>query len=254
MVAGKLNTHRRDVKWAWKHVEVVETCAIGHTFGNTPSVLIRRLRPPTFALIATLVATGCICGAKERNIVISAPNGLALRVGGIGRPLRVPVTRLTRFHITSQAFDFLFDALEGSTRGEGVAFGVMATDPTTNEDIVISLALPVSLRPGDVYTIGTTYLVEATLNTDIRSWGEHDLVQPTKADVAFTTAVYNFPPPTYTPNFRAVTSGGTVRVIGRTDGRVELALDLMFTDATGETRSVNGVVVANTEIVNVGCA
>ena len=38
------------------------------------------------------------------------------------------------------------------------------------------------------------------------------------------------------------------------DGRVELALNLTFTDANGGTRLVTGVVVANTEIVNVGCA
>ena len=214
----------------------------------------RRLRPLALALLATLAATGCICGAKEKNVVISSPNGLTIRVGGIGRPLVLPVTRLTQFHITSAAFDFLFDALEGSTRGEGVAFGLMATDATTNDVVVVSLALPVSMRPGDEYTVGATYAVEPTLNTDIRSWGAHDLVQSTKADVAFTTAVYDFPPPTYTPNFRAVTTAGTVRVVSRTSGRVELALNLVFTDAAGQTRTVAGNVVANTEIVNVGCA
>jgi len=213
----------------------------------------RSLTFPVLTLVATL-ATGCICGAKEKNVVISSPSGLTLRADEVGRPLRVPVTRLTQFHITEPAFNFLFDALEGSTRGEGVAFGIMGTDTMTNEDVVISLALPVSMRPGDVYTVGATYMVEATLNTDIRSWGEHDLVQSTKADVGFTTAVYNFPPPTYTPSFRAATTTGTIRVVSRTDGRVELALNLTFTDATGGTRLVTGVVVANTEIVNVGCA
>jgi len=213
----------------------------------------RSLTFPVLTLIATL-ATGCICGAKEKNVVISSPSGLTLRADEVGRPLRVPVTRLTQFHITEPAFNFLFDALEGSTRGEGVAFGIMGTDTMTNEDVVISLALPVSMRPGDVYTVGATYMVEATLNTDIRSWGEHDLVLSMKADVGFTTAVYNFPSPTYTPSFRAATTTGTIRVVSRTDGRVELALNLTFTDATGGTRLVTGVVVANTEIVNVGCA
>ena len=79
-------------------------------------------------------------------------------------------------------------------------------------------------------------------------------MQATKADVGFTTAVYDFPPPTFTPNFRAATTTGTVRVVSRTDGRVELALNLTFTDAAGRTRSVTGVVAANTEIVKVGCA
>jgi len=219
-----------------------------------PGVLIRPRLQTALALITTLVATGCICGTKEQNVVISSPNGLILRADGVGRPLRVPVTRLTRFHITSTAFDFLYDALQGSTRGEGVAFGVMGTDTMTEDDVVVSLALPIAMRPGDVYTIGSTYMVEATLNTDIRSWGEHDLAQPTKADVAFTTAVYDFPPPTYTPNFRAVATTGTVRVVARTPGRVELALDLVFTDAAGQTRTLTGNVVANTEVVNVGCA
>jgi len=221
---------------------------------NKSGVPIRRLSFPVLTLVASLAATGCICGAKEKNIVISSPSGLTLSAEGVARPLRVPVTRLTQFHITAPAFNFLFDALEGSTRGEGVAFGVTATDTVTNDNVVVSLAIPVSMRPGDVFTVGATYTVEATLNTDIRSWGEHDLVQATKADVGFTTAVYDFPPPTFTPNFRAATTTGTVRVVSRTDGRVELALNLTFTDAAGRTRSVTGVVAANTEIVKVGCA
>lgn len=227
---------------------------IGTHLAITSGVHIRRLRAPSLLLVATLAATGCICGAKERQVVISAPSGLVVRQDGVGRPLVVPITRLTRFHITSQAFDFLFDALGGSTRGEGVAFGVMANDPTTGDVVVVSLALPVSMRPGDEYTIGATYTVEATLNTDIGSWGAHDLVQSAKADVAFTTADYDFPPPTYTATFRAATTTGTVRVVNRTSGRVELALNLVFADAAGQTRTVTGNVVANTEIVNVGCA
>jgi len=214
----------------------------------------QRLRFPVLSLIATIATTGCICGAKERNVVISTPTGLTLTVDGEARTLRVPVTRLTEFHITSPAFDFLYRTLEGSTSGEGVAFGVTGTDLVTNDVVVISLALPVSLRPGDEYTVGTTFMVEAALNQDIRSWGAHDLLQSNKADIGFTTAVYDFPPPTYTPNFRASSTTGTVRVVGRTSGRMELSLNLVLTDAAGRTRRVTGNVTANTELVKVGCA
>lgn len=214
----------------------------------------QRLIYSALALAATIGATGCICGTKERNVVISSPSGLTLTVDGELRTLRVPDTRLTEFHITSPAFDFLYRTLEGSTNGEGVAFGITGTDLVTNDVVVISLALPVSLRPGDEYTIGSTFNVEAALNQDIRSWGAHDLVQSNRADVGFTTAVYDFPPPTYTPNFRAASTSGTVRVVGRTSGRVELALNLVLTDADGRTKRITGNVAANTELVKVGCA
>jgi hypothetical protein len=215
---------------------------------------MQRLCVSTLALVMTIAATGCVCGGEQLNVVISSPGGLTITVDGATRQLMVPVTKLTEFHITSPAFNFLYNTLEGAANGEGVAFGLSGSDPQTNDVVVISLALPVSLRQGEEYTVGTTYMVEGTLNTDIRSWGAHDLQQSTKADVALTTAVYSFPPPAYAPNFRAATSTGTVRVVKREPGRVELAVNLTFTDAGGKTRVVAGSVVANTETVDVRCA
>ena len=60
-------------------------------------------------------------------------------------------------------------------------------------------------------------------------------------------ATYSFPPPVYTPNFRAVTSTGTIRVVGRTQGHAQLDLNLSFTDANGTVRTVSGDAQANTE-------
>jgi hypothetical protein len=218
------------------------------------SMSIRQVWLQALAFAATIATTACVCGGEQLNVVISTSGGLTLTADGSTRYLTLPPTHLTEFHITSPAFNVLFNTLEGSTSGEGVAFGVNATDPATNDVVVISLALPVSLRQGDEYTVGTTYMVEATLNQDIRSWGAHDLQQSTKADVAFTAAVYSFPPPAYAPNFRAATSTGTIRVVKREKGRVELLLNLSFTDTAGKTRSVKGVVVANTERVQTQCA
>jgi len=55
------------------------------------------------------------------------------------------------------------------------------------------------------------------------------------------------PPPVYTPNYRAVTSTGTIRVVGRSSGHVQLQLNLAFTDASGQRRTVTGNAQANTE-------
>jgi hypothetical protein len=208
----------------------------------------------TLALIGTIAATGCHCEGEQQNVVVSSPAGLTLTADGVERHLTVPVTRLTEFHITRPAFRFLYNTLEGSNNGEGVAFGVTGTDPVTNDVVALSIALPVSFRVGDEYPIVSTYPVEATLNTDIRSWGAHDLQFSNKAEVAFTTAVYTFPPPVYTPNYRAATTSGTIRVVDRQRGRVELSLNLTFADDTGKTKALRGNVVTNTGTVDTGCA
>jgi hypothetical protein len=51
----------------------------------------------------------------------------------------------------------------------------------------------------------------------------------------------------HTPNFSAVTSTGSIRVVDRTSTHVELDLNLSFTDANGNVRTVTGDAQANAE-------
>ena len=144
-------------------------------------------------------------------------------------------------------FQFLFNALEGSTSGEGVVFTLRGQDAITQEYVWIVLALPVALRQGDAYSVGSTFSVDVGSPGQPGFWGAHDLAQSSKADVAFVVSTYSFPPGVYTPNFTAVSSSGTIRVVARTPGRVELDLDLSFTDANGNVRTLTGPAQANAE-------
>jgi hypothetical protein len=200
-----------------------------------------------FVLAATIATTGCdYCGPEQHAITTSANT---LMMGGdiATRQIQYVTYRLTEPPASHDAFEFVFNALEGSTNGDGVALTLSGTDAITQEIVTIVLALPVSLREGDEYPVGATFSVEVGSTAETRLWGAHDLVESNKADVAFVVATYSFPPPVYTPNFRAATSTGAIRVVNRTRGHLQLQLNLSFTDAAGSVRTVIGDAQANTE-------
>lgn len=196
---------------------------------------------------ASIATTGCdYCGPEQHAITTSA-NTLTLGGDIAARQIQFVTYRLTQPPASEAVFDFVFNTLEGDTNGEGVAFTLQGTDAVTQEIVTLVLALPVSLREGDTYTVGSTFTVDAGSPTETRLFGAHDLAQSNSADVAFVVSTYSFPPPVYTPNFRAVSSSGTVRVVNRTQGHVQLDLNLSFTDANGSVRTVTGDSQANTE-------
>jgi hypothetical protein len=200
-----------------------------------------------FVVAATIANIGCnYCGPEQHAITTSA-NTLMLGGDIATRQIQFVTYRLTEPPASHDAFQFVFNTLEGSTNGEGVALTLSGTDAITQEVVTIVLALPVSLREGDEYPVGATFSVEVGSAAETRLWGAHDLVESTKADVAFVVSTYSFPPPVHTPNFRAVTSTGTIRVVNRTRGHVQLDLNLSFTDAAGNVRTVTGDAQANTE-------
>jgi hypothetical protein len=202
---------------------------------------------PTFLVVTALATTGCdYCGPEQHAISTSGSN---LTLGGEipTRDIQYVMRHLTEPPATHDQFQFLFNTLEGSTNGEGVAFTLSGTDAVTQEVVTIVLALPVTLREGDEYAVGGTFSVEVGSSAETGMWGAHDLVESGKADVAFVIATYSFPPPVHTPTFRAVTSTGTIRVASRSRGQVQLILNLSFTDAAGHVRTVTGNAQANTE-------
>jgi len=194
-----------------------------------------------FVLATTTANSGCSgCGPEQHAITTTSPNNFTLGTPSMSRQVQYVNRRLTEPPATHEQFQFIFNTLEGSTNGEGVAITWSGTDAGTQEIVTLVLGLPVTLREGDNYTIGSTFSADPGTTSEAGLWGAHDLQDPNKADVAFVISTYSFPPPLYTPNFRAVTTTGTVHVVSRSSGHVELAVDLSFTDASGNTRTLTG--------------
>jgi len=202
---------------------------------------------PALFVAATIADSACsYCGPEQHAITTSA-NTLTLGGDIATRQIQYVTYRLTEPPASHDVFQFLFNTLEGSTNGEGVAFTLKGTDAVTQEVVWLVLALPVSLRQGDEYSVGATFDVDVGSPAMTGFWGAHDLAQSNKADVAFVVSTYTFPPPVFTPNFTAVSTTGTIRVVNRTSGHVELQLNLSFTDAAGSVRTVTGDAQANAE-------
>lgn len=203
-------------------------------------------RIPVFGLAVIGTMSGCCDAEEQRSVSIGSPGQLTVVMGGTTLHAGT-ASRLSDPPANPATVQFVFNILEGSTSGEGITLTAGGNDPVTDQLVILSLALPVALRAGDVYTVGGTFDLEPSLDGDPRAFGPYDLAQPNQAEVSFNVSRYSFPPPTFTVDFRAVTSTGTVRVTGRERGRVDLQVDLAFTDAAGNTATVTGGVQAVTE-------
>ena len=208
---------------------------------------------PALALVTGVSSSGCnLCGPEQHAITTSANT---LTMGGEFGTHQIQFVNLhlTEPPATSNQMDFVFSTLEGSTNGEGVALTFSGTDAVTQEVVTFTLALPVALQEGADYPVAATFDINVG-TTDAAMWGSHDLQQSNKADVAFVVATYTFPPPLYTPTFRAVQSSGTVHVTDRSNGHVQVQLNLSFTDANGKTRTLTGNAEANAEKSDATCS
>lgn len=200
------------------------------------------------AAVALATTLAACCGAEEEHAVSISPgvDSLTLTRDGVSRKFGT-VARATVPPTSPPTFEFVFNTLEGNTIGDGIALSIGGDDPVTNELVLVSLALPMSLRIGDQYTVGATYTVQPGLDNAPGVFGAYDLQQPNQAEAAFTTSTYTFPPGVYNATFQAATTTGTLRVIERERGRLGLSLNLTFTDAAGKTVTVTGQMHAFTE-------
>ncbi|MFL5594476.1 MAG: hypothetical protein ACJ785_07685 [Gemmatimonadaceae bacterium] len=200
-----------------------------------------------FGLATTVAINGC-CGNHEQHAVTisTGPDALTVTRDGVARKLE-SVIRATTPPTSPPTFEFVYNTLQGSTIGDGIALSVSGDDPVTGELVTLSLALPMSLQVGDQYTVGASYTVEPGVPNAPGVFGAYDLNQSNQAEAAFSAATYTFPPGVYNTSYRAVTSSGTVQVVERERGRLGLSLNLTFTDAGGKTVTVTGRVQAVTE-------
>lgn len=200
-----------------------------------------------FTIATTFAITGC-CGADEQHAVTitTGVDSLTVTRDGVARKIS-SVTRATVPPTSPPTFEFVFNTLEGNTIGDGIALSAGGDDPLSEEFVSLSLALPMSLRLGDEYTVGATYAVEPGLDNAPGVFGAYDLQQPNQAETSFAFVSYTFPPGVYNATYRAVTSSGTIRVVERERGRMAVSVNLTFVDAAGKTATVTGRVLAITE-------
>jgi hypothetical protein len=207
--------------------------------------------------LATAVAlTGCSCG-PDTHAVNAFPTGqdvLTVVRDGVTRHVDA-AGQVNEFIGAPENFQFVYNTIEGSTRGDGIRIGVGGDDPVTNEGVMLVFALPVSLRQGDVYTVGRTFAVEPSVDfpDPLAVWGPHDLQESNRAEVGFTTSTYTFPPAHFMIGYRATSATGTIQVTKREHGRAELNLNLSFVDAAGKTALVTGHVTVATQQTPAPC-
>lgn len=212
----------------------------------------RQLCAASSALVAALSMNAC-CGGEQHDVAISAPDLFTVNVGN-NTLLMYSNTHLTTPPLNPSTLDFVFNTLEGSTSGEGVTLTLRGSEATSNQAMMLSLALPVALRTGDVYNVGGTFTNDPGLAGDAAAYGPYDLAQPNQAEVGFNVSTYTFPPAEYDVNYRATSSSGTVRVTQHTRGQLELMVDLSFVDATGKPATLTGRVLAIAERFDASCS
>jgi hypothetical protein len=194
------------------------------------------------ALAATSGGIACnYCGAEEQRSVNigSGVDSLSVVIGGVPRKVE-GLGSISPREIGDPEFNFVYNTVEGSRSGEGIALSLGGRDPLTDEVVILALALPVSLARGDEYQVGGTFKVNAGFDPDPQLWGQHDLQQSNRAEVAFTTSKYTFPPGTFTSTYQATSATGTIRVTQRQDGLIQLVINLSMTDASGKPATISG--------------
>jgi hypothetical protein len=208
-----------------------------------------------FLLALSIPLSACnYCGAEEQLAVnASAIDSLTFVVGG--RTTRLQVQgRITDREIDRTQFHALFDPLEGrSGSAPAIVFSLGERDPATGELFTLTLAIPATLQRGARYTVGEAFTVPVGLSTDPGAFGGRAVRVPGQAEVAFSTSLYSFPPPTHTMTFVATRASGTIEVVARRSESVELLLSLQLTNENGRTATIAGRVQANSESNTPAC-
>ena len=213
---------------------------------------IRRLCAASLA-VAAAVATSACCGGEQHAVTVSAPDLFTVNVGST--TLETYSNRqLTSPPIESSKLEFIFNTLEGAADGDGVIISFSGNDASSSGAILLSVALPVGLHDGDVYTVGRTFTNDPNAADEGAAYGPYDLAQPNQAEVAFSASTYTFPPPHFDVNYRATNTTGTIRVSHRLPGQLELTLDLSFTDADGNPAMLTGRALAVNDRFNGSCS
>jgi hypothetical protein len=194
------------------------------------------------ALLGGCNLSELVCGAEEqRAVTVNTDPTLAYtRAGGAAPGPLTLIGRVTDFEVGESAFGELFAAVDrGASLGKGVVLPMAGDDPVAGGTVVLYLALPTPLRSGTTIPVGGAFQVPLG-DAGLGAAASRRLADPARAEVAFRTGTYHFPPPEWRTTFVATGASGTVRVTGRYDNGFPLQLDLTLTDASGRTVRLQG--------------
>jgi hypothetical protein len=194
------------------------------------------------ALLAGCNVLDLVCDAEEeRAVTVNTDPTLAYTRPGAAAPGPVTlIARVTEFEAGRSAFGELFAAVDrGAGLDRGVVLPMAGDDPVTGETVVLYLALPTPLRSGSTIPVGGAFQVPLG-EVGQGFLAPRPLADPARAEVAFRTGTYHFPPPEWRTTFVASAASGTVRVAGSYDNGYPLQLDLTLTDAAGRTVRLQG--------------
>lgn len=211
---------------------------------------IRQLSASTWSVLAAVALNGC-CGPEQRSVHILAPDQVTVQLNN-HTLFFYSNTSLTSPPVSSSKLDFIFNTLGGSTSGEGVMLTFRGSEATSPQAMMLTLAVPVALHNGDVYTVGGTFANDPNVGDDA-TLGQYNLAQSNQAEVGFNVSNSNFPNP-YEVTYRAATTTGTIRVTSRASDQVELTLDLHLTDTNGVVATVAGRVQAINQRRSASCS
>lgn len=199
-------------------------------------------------LIALLPGCSLICdNEEERRISVGTDPELTYTRPGGAAPgtLRLGAS-LTEFELGRTPFNELFRVIDDGAERDGVVLAVPGDDPSTGERVALYLALPTPLRRGATFAVGGAFAVPLG-GEQLPGASPRTLADPDRAEVAFHTGTYHFPPPEYRTTFQASSAEGTVRVADRGGEFVTLELDLSLSDESGRVARLRGRVTAQAE-------
>jgi hypothetical protein len=217
---------------------------------NPSRMSIRPLPAPVWGVLTAVVLNGC-CGPEQHSVHVLAPDQVTVQLNN-HTLFMYSNTSLTSPPVSSSKLGFIFSTLDGSSSGDGISLNFRGSEATSPQAMMLTLAVPVTLRNGDVYTVGRTFSTDPNVGDD-PALGAYDLAQSNHAEVAFSVSNSNFPNP-YEVTYRATSTTGTITVTNRAGGQVELTLDLHFTDANGTPATAVGRVQAVNERRSASCS
>lgn len=206
-------------------------------------------RIATAAAVLALAATlgGCGLGCEDVNR-IHAATGAGFGVTAVGAAGTTGAMLYGSADYTQEEtgslpdFDEVFAVLaRNSGDARSLQFTLVGYETPPGDRIVLVLSVPTRAQQGDRFRVAGAFTPPGPWEDE---WTFRRAVAAGETEIGFarTRATIPNPPYNYTAVYTATAATGTVEVLGRDRGRLELRVDVTATDASGRGYRVAGTV------------